>query len=308
MVVRWGCRSITPALYHPHIPSTQWESHRNLLGAFIAPFSFPQRICSASGVKAVKPDFSIGWTTAATSGFSRHRGFPGALKPQKLERESQKSVEMPQQFPHVPHAASGRLYPDSLCSASGWQEARPDHGAAKHQSVPYLSSHASDHLQDAQDCSEHLSVLCACPIPLQSQPFLVFHTALVPPSPHIAPDLTTQKIPPCCLTFRHTSGQQPWFGATLGSSNSWLLLTLVLMPGSNLDFRVRRPWGNVELRERQELRLDMLPSVQGISARVYEASDHNSVISHCNLCALVSHLWLISHNLVSKQDLSFSMP
>lgn len=116
MVMAWDCRSITPALSHPEIPSTHRESHRNLLGAFIAPFSFPQRICSASGVKAVEPDFSSGRTTAAPGGFSRHSGFAGALKPKKLEQESQKCVEIPQQFPHVPQAGSART---QLYSASG---------------------------------------------------------------------------------------------------------------------------------------------------------------------------------------------
>lgn len=59
MVVGWGIHySIT--LYLLEISSTQRESHRNLLGAFIVSFCFPQKICSASGVKAVKPDFSSG--------------------------------------------------------------------------------------------------------------------------------------------------------------------------------------------------------------------------------------------------------
>jgi len=60
MVVGWGYRSVTPVLYHPEIPSTQKKWHRNLLGALVASLSFPQRILSAFGVKAVKPDFSSG--------------------------------------------------------------------------------------------------------------------------------------------------------------------------------------------------------------------------------------------------------
>jgi len=80
------------------------------------------------------------------------------------------------------------------------------------------------------------------------------------------------------------------------------------MPGSNVDFCVQRPWAKAELREGQDLHLDTLPPMQGISARGNEASDHSSVTSHCNLYALVSHLCLISHSVVCKQDLSFSMP
>lgn len=117
-----------------------------------------------------------------------------------------------------------------------------------------------------------------------------------------------QKVPPSYPTFRHTSGRQPWLGATLGSSNLWLLLALVLMPGSKPDFRARRPWGKVELWERQEPRLDTRLPVQGISARGNEASNHGRWISHCHLCALVSHPRLISHNLVCKRDLSVSVP
>lgn len=40
-------------------------SHGNFLGGLIAPFCVLQRICSTFWVKAVKPDFSTGWTTAA---------------------------------------------------------------------------------------------------------------------------------------------------------------------------------------------------------------------------------------------------
>ena len=156
---------------------------------------------------------------------------------------------------------------------------------------------------------QHTSQPCVhAPFPPSLWPFLFSAELCFLHHPDVAPNLTTQKLPPSCLTFWHASGQQPWLGATLDSSNLWLLLTLILMPGSNLDFCGQRPWGKAELRERQELHLDTLPPVQGISASGNKASDHGSGISHCNLCALVSHLCLIGHNLVCKQDLSFSMP
>lgn len=215
---------------------------------------------------------------------------------------------MPQRFPHMPHTVPARLCPGSFCSALGWQEARPDCGAAKHHLVPY-PSHASSHCRGDWDCSAHLLALSAWPIPSQSLPFLVFFQSFVscitPTLPHIWP---CRRYPLSCLTSQCASGQHPWLGVTIGSTASWLLLTLVLMPGSNLDLCVQSPWEKVELREWQELCLDVFPPVQGISARGNKAFDRGSIISHCNLCALVSHLCLISHNLVCKQDLSFSMP
>lgn len=87
-----GWESVTPSLYHTEIPSTLRESPRNLLCAFIIPCPFPQRICSASGVRAVEPYFSSTGTAAAPCGLSRQRGFAGLLKPNNLRRESQRSM------------------------------------------------------------------------------------------------------------------------------------------------------------------------------------------------------------------------
>lgn len=130
---------------------------------------------------------------------------------------------------------------------------------------------------------QHTSQSCVhAPFPSSLCPFLFSTEPSFLHRPHIAPDLTTQKMPPFCLIFQHASGlglEPPL------APNSWLLLTLILMPCSNLDFCVQSPWGKVELREWGELRLDALPPVQGCSARGNKAPDHRRIFSHCNLCA-----------------------
>lgn len=65
MLVGWESRSVIQLLIIQKFPLHKKESHGNLLDGLIALFCFPQRICSAFWVKAVKPDFSTGWTTAA---------------------------------------------------------------------------------------------------------------------------------------------------------------------------------------------------------------------------------------------------
>lgn len=191
-------------------------------------------------------------------------------------------------------------------SALPWGDKKPDLTVEQLSTIWSPTRHTHPANFKMTETVQHTAQPCLHdPFPPSLCPFLFSAELCFLHHHRITPHLT---IPLSCLASQHTCGQQPWLGATLGSTTSWLLLTLVLMPESNLDLCVQRPWEKIELREWQDLCLDVFPPVQVISATGKKAFDRGSSISHCNLCALVSHLCLISHNLVCKQDLSFSMP
>lgn len=111
MVVEWGCRSITPALYHPEIPSTQWESYRNFLCAFIDPFSIPQRIyiwskCSNTWFLQWLNNCGSQWVWQ-TGWICRSSKTPkvGTRKPEKCGN----APAIPTHAPHCPRQALPRL-------------------------------------------------------------------------------------------------------------------------------------------------------------------------------------------------------